>query len=263
MCNPRRVMIHLNRAIEEAWRQTVEQTRTVSDNVTEVARITTNVPLDQEMGDGALEMLERVMSGEFKDFEAWDRDQQGRFHRNLGDVNLIYDPASHQLAVEAQLTETINTEVRAAVEATGMTIGEVTVEAVANYYDDGWGGRTERDALQDAERSAEQKLKKAIAELHLTQHTSELEAAREQAQAQAEILGQQELRAKRVETRAALRRRLQVTMAQAQERVNHTMNRVVGEAYRQTLISMVLQNGGRVLTDEQTGSVINMELELY
>ena len=30
MCNPRRVMIHLSRAIEEAWRTTVEQAATAS-----------------------------------------------------------------------------------------------------------------------------------------------------------------------------------------------------------------------------------------
>lgn len=263
MCNPRRVMIHLNRAIEEAWQQTVEQTRTVSENVTEVARIATNIQLGQEMGDGALEMLERVLAGEFKDFEAWDRDDQGRFRRDLSEVTLIYDPASHQLSVEAQLTEAVTSEVRAAVEATGMTVGEVAVEAVGNYYDDGWGGRTEANALREAERNAEQKLRQAIQELHETQHATELAAAREKAEAEAEVLAEQALIAKRAETRAALRSRLQVTMAQAQERVNHTMHRAVGEAYRQTLISMVRQNGGRVLTDEQTGSVINMELELY
>ncbi len=43
----------------------------------------------------------------------------------------------------------------------------------------------------------------------------------------------------------------------------HVMNRAVGEAYRQTLHRLVRENGGRVLTDEKTGSVINMEMELY
>ena len=263
MCNPRRVMIHLNRCIEEAWHHTVEETQTVSGDVTELARITTHVPLNQEMGDGALEMLERVLSGEFKEYEAWERDEQGRFRRDLGDVRMIYDPTSHQLSVEAQFTETVTAEARAAVEASGMTVGEVAVEAVGNYYDDGWGRRTKDVALQEAQSSAEYKLGKAIEELHATQHSSELAAARGQAQAQAEDLARNELTARQTATREALRNRLQVTLAQAQERVAHVMNRAVGETYRQTLIRMVRENGGRVLTDEQTGSVINMELELY
>jgi hypothetical protein len=256
-------MIHLNRCIEEAWRQTVEQTRTASEDVSEMARVTTHVPLDQEMGDGALDMLVRVMSGEFKDFEAWDRDEQGRFQRNLGEVIMVYDPSSHQLSVEAQLTETITAEARAAVEASGLTVGEVAVEAVGSYYDDGWGGRTKDRALEEAQKHAEHKLGRAIEELHATQHGSKLSAAKDEAQAKAQILLNQELVARQAATREALRTRLQVTLAQAQERVNHVMNRAIGEAYRQTLISMVLQNGGKVLTDEQTGSVINMELELY
>ena len=33
--------------------------------------------------------------------------------------------------------------------------------------------------------------------------------------------------------------------------------------WRQTLLQMVRENGGRIISDEQTGSVIDMELELY
>jgi FtsH ternary system domain X2 len=263
MCNPRRVMIHLNRCIEEAWQQTVEESQTVSEDVTELARITTHISLDQEMGDAALTMLERVLSGEFKEYEAWERTEQGQFRRDLGDLTLIYDPSSHQLSVEAQFTETVTAEARAAVEASGMTVGEVAVEAVGNYYDDGWGRRTKDVALAEAQQNAEHKLGAAIKELHATQHSSELAAAREEAQAKATALAKDELITRQEATRDALRTRLQVTLAQAQDRVAHVMNRAVGEAYRQTLIRMVLENGGRVLTDEQTGSVINMELELY
>ncbi|HEX5702661.1 MAG TPA: hypothetical protein VFX97_05545 [Pyrinomonadaceae bacterium] len=263
MCNPRRVTIQLNRCIESAWRQTVEQVQSVSGSVSELARINTRVPLDEEMGDSALAMLERVLSGEFKEFEPWDRDQQGVFHRNLGDLTMMYDPATHQLSVETQLTETVTAEARAAVEASGFTVGEVAVEAVGTYFDDNWGGRDEGVALEEAQKSADHKLSKAIEELHLQQHASELEAARDQARTQAQILAEQQLAERQAATREALRDRLRVTLAQGAERASHIMNQAVGEAYRQTLISLVRQNGGRILTNEQTGSVINVELELY
>lgn len=263
MCNPRRVMIHLSRAIEEAWRTTVEQAATVQGEVQELARVTADIPLNAEMGDRALEMLERVMQGEFDEFEPWDRDEEGNYRRDLGEVILIYHPGSHQLIVEASLTEQISAEARATAEAGGFTVGEVAVEAVGRYFDDGWGGRTEEYARREAQSSAERKLQEATEALHRQQHATEIDAAQSEARAQAEVRASAELEQLNHKTREALRERLQAILANAQDRVRHTMNRMVGEAYRRTLIELVQRNRGRVLTDERSGSVINLELELF
>jgi hypothetical protein len=256
-------MIHLGRCIEEAWRQTVEQAASVTGEVAELARISAQVPLDEEMGDAALLMLERVLAGEFESFEAWERDDAGRFHRDLGEVTIAYDPASHQLSIEAQLTDSVTAEARGVAEASGITIGQVAVEAMAQYYDDGWGGHSRQRALEAAERDAERRLREAVERLGQEQHSAELAEARERAGEQARMLAEEELARRQEPLRAALREQLQVIIARAQERVYHVMNRAVGEAYRRTLIQLVLDNGGRILADEQTGSIINLELELY
>ena len=263
MCNPRRVMIHLARAIEEAWRTTVEQSVTAEGEVQELARIVADIPLDAEMGDRALIMMERLMQGEFEDDGPWDRDAEGNYRRDLGEVVLIYQPGSHQLVVEAALTETISAEARATAETGGFTVGEVAVEAVGRYYSDGWGGRTEERARQEAEAEAERKLAEAVEALHRQQHADELEQAEAEARAEAEAEAAAELERLQAETRQALRERLQVVLAEAEDRVYHTMNRLVGEAYRRTLIEMVQRNGGRILADERSGSVINLEVELF
>jgi hypothetical protein len=208
-------------------------------------------------------MLERVLAGEFEGFEAWQRDATGRFHRDLGEVTMIYDPASHQLNIEAQLTEMVTAEARAAAEASGMTVGQVAVEAMGHYYDDGWGGRTRQHALEEAQQAAERALREAAARLGREQHGAELAEASERARAEAQRQAEEELARRQEALRAALREQLQVIMARAEERVYHVMNRAVGEAYRQTLMQLVRDNGGRILADEQTGSVINLELELY
>ncbi len=263
MCNPRRVMIQLARAIEEAWRATVEQAATATGEVQELARITADIPLDAEMGDRALQMLERIMRGEFPELEPWDRDADGNYRRDLGDVVLVYQPGSRQLIVEAGLTELIQAEARASAEASGFTVGEVAVEAVGRYYSDGWGGRTEERATAEAQAEAERKLAEAVAALHREQHRDELQAAEAEAQARAQQEAAAALALRRDEMRTALRQRLQATLANAEDRVYHTMNRLVGEAYRRTLIELVQENGGRVLSDERSGSVINLELELF
>lgn len=263
MCNPRRVMIHLARSIEQAWRHTVEQSAAACDEVTELARINAQVNLDEEMGDTALEVFERVLAGEFEDFEPWTRDSLGHYRRDLGRVTLVYDPVHHRLTVEAQLTELVTAEARATVEASGFTVGEVAVEAVGRYYDDGWGGRTRERAVEEAEVEAEKRFKQAIDALHREQHAEELSRAADEAQKKADNAASQELARLQAEARNALRKQLQVVLAQAEDQVYHVMNRAVGETYRQTLHQLVRDNGGRVITDERTGSVINMELELY
>ncbi len=263
MCNPRKVMVHLTEAIEEAWRTTIEQTATAEDEIQELAQITADIPLDAEMGDMALQVMERLMRGEFDDYAAWDEDEEGNFRRDLGEVTLIYTPGTRQLIVEARLTELITIEARATAEASGLTIGEVAAEAVGRYYDDGWGGRTEEHARRDAQTEAERRMAAATEALHREQHAGEIATAETAAQAEADARAAEQLAQIREDTRDALRQRLQVVMAEAEDRIYHTMNRLVGEAYRHSLIEMALENGGRVVSDERSGSVINLELELY
>ena len=263
MCNPRKVMIHLSRSIEESWRQTVEQTATATAELSETGRVTSRLRLDGEMGPMALEMLERVLAGEFEGFEPWERDERGCFYRAVGPVTMIYDPDMAGLSVETRLTETVAAEGRADAEVLGFTTGEVAVEAVGSYFEDGWGGRTEARARENARQEAEKRLERALDELHREQNAAKLAAAETRARGDAEAAAQQNLDSLKKKARVAMRSRMQAILSSAEEQVYHIMNRAVGEAYRQTLLRAVRENGGRVRKDERTGSVVNLELELY
>jgi FtsH ternary system-associated peptide len=263
MCNPRRVMVNLSRSIEQSWRALIEQTVRVEGQVQELARISTDIALGDELGDVALEVFERVLRGEFEGFDPWERDNDGNYHYDLGDVLLIYQPGSRQLLIEVRLTELISADARGTAEATGMTVGDVAVEAIGHYYSDGWGGRTREFAKKEAETRAEQKLIDAVEDLHRQQHAAEIEAAETQARAYAEREASIALEQARQAMRAAMRERLQVILANAEDRIYHIMNRLVAETYRQSLIQLVRDNGGRVLADERSGSVMNLELELF
>ncbi len=262
MCNPRRVMIHLRRHVEQAWRRTIEETASASDAVTETGRMTAQVDLSAEMGDAALMMLERVLSGEVEGFDAWVRDDRGRFIRELDEVVLIFDADASRLTVEARLTEGISAEARASAEACGFTVGEVMAEGLGRYYEDGWGGRTEEGARADALADAERRLDAAIQELGDRQNAEALARGQEAARRDAESAAAAGLEARRQEVRGLLRERVQITLARAEERAFHVMNRAVGEAYRQTLTRMALRSGGRIIRNERTGSVIDVEIEM-
>ncbi|MDM8523559.1 hypothetical protein QUF80_09335 [Desulfococcaceae bacterium HSG8] len=263
MCNPRKVMIHLARSIEEAWRRTVEQTASAEESVSEMGRISADIRLDEEMGDVALEMLGQVLAEGFEEFEPWQRDSLGHYRRNLDDVTLAFDPDTGRLTVETRLTEQVTAEARASAEACGFTLGEVAAEAVGRYYDDGWGGRTREQAEEEAAELAEHRLEQAIEALRRRQNPEAFAEAEAQAQSRAHELAQQELEALQSQVREALQGRIRNILSDARRQVHHIMSRAVGEAYRQTLHRLVRENSGRILTDERTGSVINMELELY
>ena len=62
-----------HKSIEQAWRRTVQRSAETSGDVSELGRLTANVQLDAEMGGMALQMLERVLCGEFEGFEPWQR----------------------------------------------------------------------------------------------------------------------------------------------------------------------------------------------
>lgn len=262
MCNPRRVRIELSQAIEQAWQTTVSETATLEDEVNQLARLTLDIPLSQEMGAAALAMLERVLQGEFPEYEAWEQDDQGHYRHELGQVTLIYQPGTSQLIVEAALTERISAEAQATAEAGGFTVGEVAAEAIGRYYDDGWSDRTEELARAQAQQEAEDRLAQATEALHRQQHAEEISAATAQAQAEAQAQAQADLEQLQAETLAALQHRLQTILADTQEQVQRTMNRLVGETYRQTLLLAARENGGRIIRDERAGTVLTLELEL-
>ena len=91
MCNPRKVMIHVNETIEAAWRQLLTEKATAAELLSEHAEISCEIKLAEEMGAAALDVLEQVLAGEFADFPAWERDGDDNFYRDLEDITLVYD----------------------------------------------------------------------------------------------------------------------------------------------------------------------------
>lgn len=263
MCNPRKVTINLSQCIAESWQKTIQAHAEGKEDVTEIAHITAEVALDETLGELALDMLERVLAGEFDGFAPWEKDEAGNYYYQLDQVRLQYQPVSHHLTLEAQLTSAIEATAHGAAQASGFTVGEVASEAVARYYDDGWGGQTEEQAKNQAKARAKQRLETAVEALHREQNAVAFESAEAEAEAEAQRVLNAKLATQKAEVRAALRDELQAMLATAQDKAQAIINQAIGEAYRQALRQLVLDNGGQIVVDEQTGTVINMELELY
>ncbi len=262
MCNPRRVMIHLARQVEEAWRRSVTQTATDEGAARELARVSADIPLDAEMGEPALDALEQVLRGEFPGFTPWEEQTDGTFRRPLGEVTLTFDPRTRCLTMETALTEWVTAEASAAAEASGFTVGEVAAEAMATWFDDGFAGRTEDRAREEARAAAEKRMNEAIEDLHRRRNPEAFAAAEESARKAAEANAAEALQSAQAEVRSAMRERMRQTLAAAEDQAFHVIHRAVGEAYRQTLLKLARDNGGTVIQDEAAGGVIQMTLEM-
>ena len=255
-------MIHLKKCIEESWHQTIEQSAEISDEVAATGQIQTEIMLDQEMGDVALAMFESVMQGKFDGFEPWIQSDKGHYHYDLDDVTLTYIPDTHQLTVSTQISQMVSASAKGVSEATGVTVGQIEAKSVADYYDDGWGGHTESHAREIAQKEAERQLQENIQQLHQKQHQQEIANATKEAKQNAMDNAKIELTKVQDNVRSSLHEQIQTRLSQSKDQVFHVMNRMIGEAYRQTLMKIAHMNGGQILKNEKSGSIIQMELEI-
>jgi len=262
MCNPRKVMIYLSRRIEEAWRQSVEQTEQCQADICETGRLNANIMLNEEMGQQSLVMLERVLSGEFEDVPAWERDESGNYIRNLDDAVIRYSPENSNLQIEARLLEKISASANAIQDLCGFTAGEVAAEVVTHYYDDGWGGRTKENVEKEAKIEAERRLDKAIDRLHREQNKEAFFEAEKKAKDEAGKKAKQKLTELANETRKSMQEHLKNVLHNAVSSARYEMNIAIGEAYRQTFLEVVRQNNGSVISDVKTGRVMQLEFEI-
>ncbi len=262
MCNPRKVMIHVAQSIEKAWRKTISESAVASEKVGQLASISAAIELDQEMGDAAIEMLERVLAGDFPSHKAWSRNENGDFVKELEGITLCYQTRSRQLTMTAHLSSMAKAEAETHAEICGVTTGEIAFDAIGHYYEDGWKNRTEEKALKEAQQQIEIRLARALHELHEEQQQEKIVLNKEALQQKAQQQALKRLEDSKLEVRTALRQQLQAELAKRRQEAFYTINQAVGEAYRQTLCKLVLDNGGRIISNRQSGSVIDLELEI-
>ena len=75
-----------------------------------------------------------------------------------------YHADTGELEIVAELAADVQAEGQAGTRVSGRVEGDLEVEGIGRYYDDGWGGYTESTARQDAAAQADLELAQARAE---------------------------------------------------------------------------------------------------
>lgn len=262
MCNPRKVMIHVAQRIEEAWQRQLTESVSLQEQVKAGGSLAINLELSREMGAPAMDALKQVLAEGGPGFSPWEAGEDGCFRRRLEAVELVFDPANQDLSLKLELEKLIDAEGRATAEVGGVAGGEIVFAAIGHFYEDGWKGRTEEKALAEACEQARIRLARARYELKQKESAALVEHESRKLSHKARLAAEQELARCREQTRQALRQEIQARLAEARQQAMFTLNQAIGEAYRLTLCRLAQAQGGRIVSEQRSGTVIELEIEI-
>lgn len=249
MCLPRRIVVRVAQRLNESWQKELRHFERLSDEIRVSDTVTATLSLDAELGDLAYQGLEQCLAEGFRGWTA----NGGAWRTEIEGVTATFDPKSRTVTLTAGLSEVVS----AAVEQK-TTVGDRFVKELHMNLDLGtsdWGANSEiaaterqfRDQLEaDLEASKRRKIATARAQLQ-QQVKTDLEARWSQLS-----------RDKRRELGQLVVERLEA----ARPAVEREVNLLLSQAYHRALVLLARQQNGRVTRDEETGSVIDLEITL-
>ena len=255
MCNPRRIRVEATRRLSEAWTQEVR--RQVRLNAEAVGRARVRQPLGTVLGGPVLLALERALEQR----DGWLEVPEG-FRHDLDGGYVVYHVDTRELETVAELRTQVSAEQEASTQVSGVVEDTLRVEGEGRYYDDGWGGLTERSARRDADsdararldQSATDRVMRARAEAEATAE----ESVRARARADAEAALDRARSAAESDLGRAAADRLEAVGARAQE----AFNAVLAVAYRDAVLAYARSRRAQGLAVSQSDGVLRIEFEM-
>ncbi len=237
MCNPRRVEVTATRQILEAWEREVEQAAEVAATLTGEARIRQD--LDASLGGPALMALQTALDN---GYPGWEEDGDGFRHEVEGGF-VIYDPAERTLEIVATLSEELRAQGVARERLEGTVEDVVEAKGEGSYYDDGYGGRIEKHAREQARRRAESNLDQAAGE-HLRRAADAAEREHDKVlRGKAEEAAREEWERQAVERREELSRRARGELRDVGVRARQAFHHLLAHAFSEALVGMARRRG--------------------
>jgi hypothetical protein len=256
MCNPRRVNVTATQQLAEAWQR--EVTRTVQMQGRAVGEARVRRPLATSMADTMLRALEAELA---QGRDGWREATEG-YQIDLEGGRLVYHLADQSLEIVARLEEEVTVHGTATENLAGVVTDTVSVEGVGNYYDDGWGGRTEETARRTAEEDAQRRLAEEARERREAASHAGAEAADAGVRARAAEAARAELAQEQQRRQAVLARRAEERLNAFQATVMQRFYRSVAAAYRNVLLVHARRQGASDIVERDDGDVVEISFRL-
>lgn len=261
MCNPRRVEITATRQVAEAWQREVERVAEHAMTITGEARV--RHALDASVAAPALAALEAALEAGMPGWQRTGDDGDDSGYRC--DVNggyVIYLPETRTLEIVAVVEGEVRGRGSARSRLEGRVEAAVEGSGESIYYDDGYGGRTQDVAEQEARQEADLGVARQVAaRLDEAARTAE-EAADAELRARAEEAARANLQARAAAHRPALDAHAAEHLQTVGARGRQAFHRLLAVAYRDALLALARARGAQDIHCSDSGEVLEIEFLL-
>ncbi|AEH10001.1 hypothetical protein [Candidatus Protofrankia datiscae] len=255
MCNPRRVRVRAARDLSDAWEQEVRRQVTRRGQATGDARI--REPLTAGIGAPTLAALTGVLART----AGWERDGES-FRHALDGGWLSYHPATRELEIVAEAVAEVTASGEASAVVRGQLAETVEAEGEGIYYDDNYGGRTQRyarrEAARNAERAVDAQVEALLAAARQQADSAEGTAVEAAAAARADA-ALAEAAAARAE---ALRREAAKRLVTVGIQGRNIFHQALAGAYRDAILAYARARHAEGITWSENNGVLDIEFEL-
>jgi hypothetical protein len=248
--------VRATRELAEAWAQEVRRQATRAGRAVGEARVRES--LADSVGGPTLAALTDVLART----SGWTELPDGTFARELAGGTLTFDPDTRELEITASVSAEVSVTEEAATTVDARVSETVEAEGEGIYYDDGWGGRTERTAQREAERNASIAIEEALRRRR-EQASREAEAAAGDA-----VEREAAARAEAAFTAAAARREDELRRMAADRltavgvEARALFNAALAEAYRDAILAYARSRRASNLHHSEREGVLDIEFEL-
>lgn len=249
MCCPRRIVVKVAQKLNEKWEKELAHFEQRTDEVRVADSISAEIALDEELGDLAYQALEECLA---EGFRGW-RAEGGAFVKEIEGVKATFDPRTRKITLAAAMSDVITATVEKRSTVADRFCKELGVDL--DLGSSAWNAsesvleteeRFRRQLESELEADKRQKIEAARGEL------------RRQVRAELEERWNALNQSKRRELSRILVNRLQSSRAE----VECEVNTLLSESYRRALLLLAKQQNGRVTKEEESGSVIDLEITL-
>jgi hypothetical protein len=279
MCNPRRVEITATRQVAEAWQREVERVAEQAMTITGEARV--RHALDASVAAPALAALEAALeagmpgwqrvgeaseasdAGDASDAsDAGEASDAGGYRCDVDGGYVLYLPGTRTLEIVAVVEGEVRGRGSARSRLEGRVEAAVEGSGESIYYDDGYGGRTQDVAEQEARQEADLGIARQVAaRLDEAARTAEA-AADAELRARAEEAARADLQARAAAHRQALDAHAAEHLQAVGARARQAFHRLLAVAYRDALLALARARGAQDIHCSDSGEVLEIEFLL-
>lgn len=249
MCMPRRIVVRVAQALNEKWSKELAHHERMSDEIRVSDSICAEIALDEELGDLARQGLDGCLAEGFRGWRAEGRD----FVKEIDGVKATFSPATRKITLSAAMADVLTAMVEKKYTLEGQFKKELSTLVDVGPFS--WAAPTDIASIElQFERQLTEELE--------TDRRTRIEAAqaslRQQVKREMADKWTALTQEKRREMTRLVREQLQTSRAEVEAEVNHLLS----ESYRRALLLLARQQNGRVTREEESGSVIDLEITL-